>query len=235
MARNPAWARDELILALELYFEAGQLGPRDQRVMELSELLNGLGIHPEPPDAAHFRNVNGVCLKLANFRALDPLDPAEGMPRGGRGDREVFDEFTDDRLRLRRVAHAIREAALGRDVYPIPEEDEDSVSEGRLLYRRHRQRERNRGLVSRKQKAVLKDTGRLACEVCGFEFGDAYGEHGSDYIEVHHRRPLAESGPTRTRLTDLAVVCANCHRMLHRGKPWPSVQQLRVLYEAQQG
>jgi len=33
--RNPKWTRDELILTLDLYFEAGQLNPTDPRVLEL--------------------------------------------------------------------------------------------------------------------------------------------------------------------------------------------------------
>ncbi len=61
--------------------------------------------------------------------------------------------------------------------------------------------------------------GRLFCEVpgCGFNFETVYGHLGRGFAEVHHLRPLAElDGPISTTLTDLAVVCANCHRMIHR-------------------
>lgn len=56
------------------------------------------------------------------------------------------------------------------------------------------------------------------CLVCGFDFQDIYGEIGKGYIEIHHRNPLfsldaeVEVHPE----TDLAPVCSNCHRMLHR-------------------
>lgn len=56
------------------------------------------------------------------------------------------------------------------------------------------------------------------CQACGFDFKRKYGELGKDYIEVHHKKPLfslneeIEINPK----TDLACVCANCHRMLHR-------------------
>jgi 5-methylcytosine-specific restriction protein A len=33
---------------------------------------------------------------------------------------------------------------------------------------------------------------------------------------------------TKTRLIDLALVCANCHRMLHRSRPWPTIAELRT-------
>ena len=50
---------------------------------------------------------------------------------------------------------------------------------------------------------------------------------GDGFVECHHRTPLAAlPGVTTTRLTDLAIVCANCHRMLHR-RPYHTVEQLR--------
>lgn len=47
-----------------------------------------------------------------------------------------------------------------------------------------------------------------------------YGERGKDYIEVHHVVPLAsrEEEATVNPDTDLVVLCANCHRMIHRKK-----------------
>jgi hypothetical protein len=55
------------------------------------------------------------------------------------------------------------------------------------------------------------------CQVCGLRFEDAYGKLGECFAEAHHRVPLNKlSGKVKTRLEDLATVCANCHRMLHR-------------------
>ncbi len=59
---------------------------------------------------------------------------------------------------------------------------------------------------------------RLLCEVpgCGFDFGRQYGEVANEYAQVHHLKPLSASRrPTRTRLADLAVVCANRHAVIH--------------------
>ena len=58
------------------------------------------------------------------------------------------------------------------------------------------------------------------CSVCGFDFEAVYGDLGKEYIEIHHKKPLhsldeeIEVNP----VTDLAPVCSNCHRMLHRRK-----------------
>jgi 5-methylcytosine-specific restriction protein A len=56
--------------------------------------------------------------------------------------------------------------------------------------------------------------------------------HGADYIECHHVDLLADTEVTLTRLEDLALVCANCHRMLHRGDPPPTVDELREMIAA---
>ncbi|MHA7286576.1 HNH endonuclease [Arthrobacter sp. MDT3-44] len=55
------------------------------------------------------------------------------------------------------------------------------------------------------------------------------GHRGHDYIDVHHILPLHASGPTTTRLQDLALLCANRHRMIHRGNPWLTPNELRAM------
>jgi 5-methylcytosine-specific restriction protein A len=147
----------------------------------------------------------------------------------GQRDGQVWDEFKDHHERLQAVADAIRAEASLQQAAPLaPEEGEDEAQEGRILYRRHRVRERDRALVKRKKHQAQQRTGRLACEVCAFDFEAVYGRHGAGYIECHHTVPLAQvTGPRTTRLEDLAVVCSNCHRMLHRGDPPPTLLALR--------
>lgn len=77
---------------------------------------------------------------------------------------------------------------------------------------------------------VLKATGSLACEVCAFDFVKHYGKLGEGFCEVHHRKLLATTVVERvTNLEDLAVVCSNCHRMLHREGKLISVAKLRLM------
>lgn len=58
----------------------------------------------------------------------------------------------------------------------------------------------------------------LNCQVCGFNFSSTYGDIGKDYIEVHHLKPLytLDTPKTIDPQKDLAVLCANCHKMIHR-------------------
>jgi 5-methylcytosine-specific restriction protein A len=73
----------------------------------------------------------------------------------------------------------------------------------------------------------------IACEVCAFDFGRGYGSHGLDYIECHHRIPLHVTGETRTSLADLALLCSNCHRMIHHTKQWLTVEELKSMVAVQ--
>lgn len=232
-ARNPAWAVDELLLALDLYLRHRPQIPdgRHPDVVALSSVLNALPIHTVRPDLEKFRNVNGVAMKLANFAAVDPAYPGKGLDAGGRRDAEVWDRWHDRRDELEHLAMAIRAGATSAAFPAVPEDGEEAVPEGRLLYRRHRTRERNAGVVERKKRSVLASGEALACEACGFDFGARYGELGEGYIECHHLVPLGASGATTTRLRDLALLCANCHRMIHRARPWKTVPELRYVLD----
>jgi 5-methylcytosine-specific restriction protein A len=109
------------------------------------------------------------------------------------------------------------------------DEADEHYPEGRELMRLHRQKERNRKAVARKKEKVLAATGKLVCEVCDFDFAEAYGELGNGFAECHHRTPLAElTEEYHIKLGELAIVCANCHRMLHR-RPLNKVEELRQL------
>lgn len=116
----------------------------------------------------------------------------------------------------------------------LPDLDADiAAGEGGLALHAHLRRERDPKLRDRK----LKDTKRrglpIACEVCDFDFGHVYGFHSLNYIECHHRTPLHVTGEMQTRLTDLALLCSNCHRMIHRTKRWLTVEELKDLVAVQ--
>ncbi len=227
--RNPSWVWDEIVLALELYFRIGVQSSTHRDVIELSELLNRLPIHSSRPQADRFRNPNGVNLKFANLAHLDPEHAGAGMARGSKLDREVFEAYAANREELTTIAGEIRSLAAAGTAPVVPEPDEEEVDakEGRILYRRHRQRERDPKIVKRKKAAVLKETARLACEACDVDFGERYGDRGEGFIECHHTKPLAVSGETITRVGDLALLCSNCHRMVHLRSPMLTIGELK--------
>lgn len=102
--------------------------------------------------------------------------------------------------------------------------------EGRERLKVHRHRERDKRLVAEAKRLAAEAPEGLACRVCGFDFARAYGVLGEGFCEVHHTVPLSnydDEGQT-TRVEDLAVVCANCHRMLHHSAQ-PSVAKVRSI------
>lgn len=112
----------------------------------------------------------------------------------------------------------------------VDEEDESAFPEGTAIFKRHRYLERDGALSRRAKAARIASTGKLRCEVCTIDFQETYGEIGAGFIEAHHRVPVHQlDGINRTKLADLALVCSNCHRMLHRAAPQLTVEELRDL------
>jgi 5-methylcytosine-specific restriction protein A len=234
--RNPPWSRDELILALDLYLTnpANPPGKGSSAVAELSTTLNKLHRLNGVSGAPTLRNENGVYLKMMNLRSLDPTYTAQGevgMQSGGALEKVVWADYEGRRADLKADADQIRqavteasEAALGK----LPEAPPYEGEEGGVIMRLHKRYERDPKLVAEKRKAAAA-TGDLACEVCGFDFKAAYGDLGEGYIEVHHTKPVHTLlAATNTKLSDLALFCANCHRMAHRRRIRLSVHTLRT-------
>jgi 5-methylcytosine-specific restriction protein A len=192
-SRNPPWERDELILALDLYFRhrPSELSQSHEEVLRLSKILRALPIHQHRPDTVRFRNANGVYMKLGNFLQFDPAYQGTGLRQGGKRDEQVWKDFADKPDLLRKTAQAIIDGMDQCVESPMVDEDEDGFPEGRVLYRLHRQRERNRELVA-KAKRRAEAEGRLCCIVCGFDFHQEYGEIGKGFIECHHTVPVSE-------------------------------------------
>lgn len=69
------------------------------------------------------------------------------------------------------------------------------------------------------------------CNVCGFDFGMAYGPFANGYIEVHHRIPVSKMGAGYQvdPVNDLIPLCANCHAAVHRVDPPMEPEALSVM------
>ena len=108
--------------------------------------------------------------------------------------------------------------------------DEDLDSEGDPRTYVHRLYERKSGNRKKKIDSIKKIGLPIICECCGFDFKKTYGERGRDFIEVHHAVPVSELGADqKLRLSDLRLLCSNCHRMIHRRRPWLSVEEIQSL------
>lgn len=232
---NPNWSREEVILALELYNRVKPNIPsgKDSRVIALSNLLRKLNIHPQEVRKASFRNPDSVAFKLQN---LYSLETGKGLSNTAKTDREVWGRYGTSPIEVDELSTSFRAAS---DLLGIAEDeaggdDEDiEYTEGRLLYRVHRRRERSGSL---RKKALAKwrsKGGVLRCGLCEKEGDTRLGKLGDSIFDVHHLRPLFEVGLGKTKIEDLALLCANCHRLMHRvsarDKKWYQVSELREL------
>jgi 5-methylcytosine-specific restriction protein A len=235
--RNPTWVRDELILALDMYLRFGgnPPGKGSAEIEELSEALNRLGLYLGIATRDRFRNANGVYMKLMNFRRFDPSFTQagkSGLSHGGRAEEEAWNEFVSHAQRCHEAAEAIRQVLVsmpeGETIANDPMEPEIAeAEEGRVVTVMHLRHERNATLIKARKQSALAKLGTLACEACGFDFHTQYGERGEGFIECHHAKPVHTLRPgEKTKLTDLHLLCANCHRMVHAKRPWLTIEQL---------
>lgn len=109
--------------------------------------------------------------------------------------------------------------------------DQGNVSEGKKVIRQHYERERDRSIIKLAIQRTKAIRGEVVCEICTFDFEKRYGIRGLDFIEGHHKKPISELGDEggQTSIDDIALVCANCHRMIHRKKPWLTIAEMKSI------
>lgn len=225
---NPNWTRDEVILALDLYHNfGGQLpGPTDDRVCELSALLRAFPHHSKAARQNSFRNPDGVAFKLQNLRSVAT---GAGLKNTSKIDREVWEELGDDPTRTHELGNLIRQSIAIIDDLPLLEDDEE-FSEGKSATKVHIRRERSRKLRMELITLRLKQGG-LSCDLCTTDGSKIDPTMRESMFECHHIIPLSVIGETKTKVKDMALLCANCHRLLHRAiakrKQWLSIEEAK--------
>lgn len=132
---------------------------------------------------------------------------------------------------------AIAQAPSRKIRYPIHpwdiEQPQVGGIEGRRRQRLHWYKERDPRIVRLKKQQSLEQHGLLRCEVCSFVFKTAYAPLGDLFIECHHTIPIASlKEGHETKLEDLALLCSNCHRMIHSASHLLTVEQLSAIVEA---
>lgn len=109
------------------------------------------------------------------------------------------------------------------------EDDESGLEyENLQKIRVHKRIERNKKL----SKKVKKLKG-CTCEACGFNFSEKYGEIGEGFIEAHHLKPLHTLTGEKVSLDpvkDFAVLCSNCHKMIHKSEFVSDIREFKDKY-----
>src|SRR4030042_5967074 len=108
----------------------------------------------------------------------------------------------------------------------VETEELEIIEEGIERYKSEAMfRSRNYKLIEEK-----KSRSDYHCEVCNMRFVDIYGEIGEKYIIAHHIKPIGHrKNDLVTKIDDVALVCSNCHDMLHRKDPPLGIGDLKYL------
>lgn len=221
MSGKQAWTWDEIVLVLDVYLSGANATEDDPKVKDLIQLLS------HPPGS--------VRALLRNFSHLDGKG---GLSNASELTQRVWGQYARDRHGVRSDAKVIRKQVREMQESGWSQEQEllngfAEAPEGRILTRYHLFRERNHKAIREKKQSVLRNAGRLVCEACGFDFAEKYGKRGEGFIECHHLKPVSELKPgSKTRQNDLALLCSNCHRMVHVSRPWLKMKELAHLIES---
>lgn len=230
---NPKWTRDETILALELYQEVnGDIRSKaDPRVRQLSELLRILPYHSATSRKGHFRNPDGVAFKLQNLRHVAT---GKGLGNVSNMDRMIWADLGSRPEETKRLANLIRAGVKQADVLQATPDsnEEDEFFEGRVLTQNHKRRERS-PLLRKHLLASRQKKGPLSCDMCRSRSGSLNPAFEDAWFEVHHLVPVSTVEARNTKLADVALLCASCHRLLHRAisnaKRWLALDEGREI------
>lgn len=109
MTKNPKWEYSELVLALELYMmhRPNPPGKNSRDVKILSNLLRLNCLADKMHLTKTFRNINGVAMKLQNFRRFDEMFKGKGLRAGGGLERDIWDRFQNLK-KLQKASDLIR-------------------------------------------------------------------------------------------------------------------------------
>ncbi|MDG1154243.1 MAG: HNH endonuclease [Alphaproteobacteria bacterium] len=237
--KKKLWTNDELILSMALYLESKSkykdIPANAPELQDLSDLFRKLYISLGEQLTEKTRSAKSIYARMQNFKSVDPDYLGKGLVGGGKGFRNIWNEYYNNQQDLFSIANSIKknlmELSSEKQIKILPPaEFEEEAFEGRLLSRIHNYKERNKKIVKTKKEWAMDNFGKLECESCNFDFAVKYGILGTGFIECHHIKPISSlHEKSKTKLEDLALVCSNCHRMIHRKKPWKTIQEMKSL------
>lgn len=191
------------------------------RLRAVNALVTRADLPPDLADlAAQYRELIANGLAVAAFRELSAQF------------RQVLENHPEVRMAL---DEPTLEIETEEDAAPAgaPALDDLSADETKRRLVSHYRIERDRKIAREKVARFKAEHGTVHCEACAFSFDEVYEDYAKGVIDVHHIRPLASLLPnTMTKLSDLMLLCPNCHRVVHRKKTPLTPAELGGLLDA---
>lgn len=159
-------------------------------------------------DSNSFKN---VVLRYTDYNSRGPCDNL----------KDFYTIITQDNI-IERLSKSKK--------YTEKDIEDEEFLEGEEIPKIHIERERNKKVIDIAKNRFKNKYGRLFCEICKFDFGKKYGSYGEDFIEGHHKIPISQlkEGDT-TKPEDIAILCSNCHKMIHRSKDFLTIEELEEI------
>lgn len=241
-SKNPKWfptnyqkpkPGDLLVLFQTLKSSTGFVGGTFVTHL-VTPLDNEIYEDPTNPNHPHIRLVALVGVPKKNI----PLDANWSLFKANRGQIcyiDMLESKQGDKTDTQKQSFLFDLFDIGKNLIAnIDNENinDEGLEEGgdKTVFKLHKFKERKPELISKAKILAIKEN-RLFCEVCNFNFEKEYPLLGNGFIECHHKLPIATGGIRKTKVEDLALVCANCHRMLHRKHSgnYLSIEELKEL------
>lgn len=141
MVRQPKWVIDEVILAMDTYFQIGSvhnINPKNPLVVDLQRTLRSLPIHEGHKSEDKFRNLNGITMILLNIASLDE-NAQYSLRHAAKLQYLVWDYYKNKKDYLNAVARAIRYCLPLPFKYCVNTDiDQLGFMQGTILYQFHR-------------------------------------------------------------------------------------------------
>ena len=120
--------------------------------------------------------------------------------------------------------------SIPRDYKKFIEEEDNIVLdfvEGETTTKTYKSRNREK-----KIRKLSLDYHGTVCQSCGFDPVKKYGKKlGLRALVAHHKNPMKEGIRTTNNKKDMALVCCNCHSILHTRKHPYSLKWIRRLFK----
>ncbi len=178
---------------------------------------------------AHYKQI--AEFVVANFEPPFPADPAASVRARLQENCSDYTAYLGqaDLFESERGSGVWRFRATEKDNEAFRlEASEYKGQEGRMEVHLRMERKRDAKLA----RLFKQSLSECRCETCATNLEEVYGKFAIDFIEAHHRVPIAELAENHeSTIADFAALCPNCHRILHRNAGL-SVETLRqTLFE----
>lgn len=254
--KNPAWTKEEIILALDLYFKKINSGASFNRtepeIIELSYLLRLANFHPDNTKSENFRSVDSIVFKLNNIMYIDK---GKGAKNHSDLDLSTYQEFVNDRTNLTILAKKIRTKIFEKTLIKNKEIEEDfntEVQKSKIMSEEELKSIPNTIEISKNVKNYnyFKRNSKLSktvlfksdykCEACNVKtFKSKSGM--PNYVEAHHLIPINQQYNDIFKMEykmyksldiecNIVSLCPNCHAKFHYGDSDEVKEIIKLLY-----